>query len=122
MTFVPLEESFIQSEILRSIIPQTVKHLQISVRKSDEIKNLLKQFDQLISVTFCAPNILSYYEDINDCLRLRRKNSLLQIGSECIEIWLGTLINNDILINNNNTNERHSMKRILHPFRHRQAS
>lgn len=108
------EASFISSGTLCSIIPRSVKHLQISITNLDEMKSILEQLNQLLSVTFYSPNISNYYEDIKKWIQLKRKNSLCRESLRYIQIWLGISINND--------NEKSSMKRVLHRFRYRQAS
>jgi hypothetical protein len=114
IAYIHIEEPFINNEILCSIIPRSVKHLQISITNLDEMKNILEQLNQLLSVTFYSPNMSNYYEDIKKWIELKRKNSLCREGLRCIQIWLGIPINND--------NEKHSVKRVLDRFRHRQPS
>lgn len=114
ITYIHNEETFLNSIILCSIIPRTVKHLQLSITNLDDMKNILEQLNQLLSVTFYSPNMSNYYEDIRKWIELKRKNSLCKEGLRCIQIWLGVLINNDT--------EKNSMKRVLHRFRHRQST
>jgi hypothetical protein len=114
INFIPNETSFINSGILCSIIPRSVKHLQISITNLDEMKNILEQLNQLLSVTFYSPNISNYHEDIKKWIQLKRKNSLCRETLRYIQIWLGISINND--------NEKNSMRRVLQRFRHRQAT
>jgi hypothetical protein len=114
INFIPNETSFINSGILCSIIPRSVKHLQISITNLDEMKNILEQLNQLLSVTFYSPNISNYHEDIKKWIQLKRKNSLCRESLRYIQIWLGISINND--------NEKSSMRRVLQRFRHRQAT
>jgi len=111
INFIHNEVSFINSGILCSIIPRSLKHLQISITNFDEMKNILEQLDQLLSVIFYSPNISNYYEDIKKWIQLKRKNSLCRESLRYIQIWLGISINND--------NEKSSMKRVLQRFRHR---
>jgi len=76
INFIHNEVSFINSGILCSIIPRSVKHLQISITNLDEMKNILEQLNQLLSVTFYSPNISNYHEDIKKWIQLKRKKSL----------------------------------------------
>ncbi len=113
ITLIQIEEPYINSEIICSIIPRSVKHLQISIINFEEIKNILERLHQLSSVTFYSPNISNYYEDIKKWIQLKRKDSLCREGLRCIHIWLGTLINND--------NEKHPKKKGLHRLRRKQS-
>ncbi len=113
ITYNHTEEPFISTDILCSIIPHSVKHLQISIKNFDEAKIILEQLNQLFSITFHSSKISRYYEDIKKLVSFTRKNSVCREGVRCIQIWLGSSINND--------NERHSVKRVLHRFRHRQT-
>ena len=112
ITLIQIEQPYIHMETICSIIPRSVKHLQISINNFEEIKHILERLHQLSSVTFYAPHISQYYEDIQKWIQLKRKESLLRQGLRCIHIWLGTLINN-------NDNEKLPKKRGLHRFRHR---
>jgi hypothetical protein len=114
INFIPNETSFINSGILCSIIPRSVKHLQISITNLDEMKNILEQLNQLLSVTFYSPNISNYHEDIKKWIQLKRKDSLYREGLRSVHIWLGIPINND--------NEKHSKKRGLHRMRRWQSN
>jgi len=111
IAYIHIEEPFINNEILCSIIPRSVKHLQISITNLDEMKNILEQLNQLLSVTFYSPNISNYHEDIKKWIQLKRKKSLCRETLRYIQIWLGISINND--------NEKRSMKRVLQRLRHR---
>jgi hypothetical protein len=114
ITYIHIGEPFINSDILCSIIPRSVKHLQISITNLEAMKNILEQLNQLLSVTFYSPNIANYYEEMKKWIQLKRKNSLCREGLRCLEIWLGISMNND--------NEKYSVKRVLHRFLSRQAS
>jgi hypothetical protein len=111
---IQIEEPYIHSEIICSIIPRSVKHLQISIINFEEIKNILEQLHQLLSVTFYSPNISNYYQDIKKWIQLKRKDSLYREGLRSVHIWLGIPINND--------NEKHSKKRGLHRMRRWQSN
>ncbi|CAF4433070.1 unnamed protein product, partial [Rotaria sp. Silwood2] len=109
-------EPFINIEKLSSIIPRSIKHLQISITNLDEMKNILEQLNQLSSVTFYSLNMSYYYEDIMKWIKVKQKNSIYRRGLRCIHIWL------EISMNNNNNNGKNSMKKVFHRIRHKQIS
>ncbi|CAF3359582.1 unnamed protein product [Rotaria sp. Silwood1] len=108
-------ESLINIETLSSIIPRSIKHLQISITNLDEMKNILEKLKQLSSVIFYSVNMLYYYEDIIKWIKLKRKNSLCRKGLRCMQIWLGACSMND-------DNEKNSMKKVFRRIRHKQIS
>jgi predicted nucleic acid-binding protein len=112
--YIHIEEPFLNIETVCSVIPRSVKHLRISIKNIAEIKTVLEQLNQLISVTFYSANIANYYEDIQKWIHVKRKHSICRESDRCIQIWLGISINND--------NEKYSMKKVLQRFYHRQAS
>ena len=113
ITYNHIEEPFISADILCSIIPHSVEHLQISIKNFAEAKIILEQLNQLFSITFYTSERSKYYDDIEKLVSFKRKNSVYREGVRCIQIWLGSSINND--------NERHSVKRVSHRLRFRQA-
>lgn len=78
------------------------------------MKIILDQLNQLLSITFYSPRISNYYDDVRQWIKLKRKNSICREGLRYIQIWLGILIKDDY--------DKHSMKKVLSRFRHRQLS
>lgn len=114
ITLIQIEERLISSEMICSIIPQSVKHLQISITNLQQMKKILERLHQLLSVTFYSPNISNYYEEIKRWIHLRRKDSLCREGLQSIQIWLGILINPD--------RDRNTKKSVLYRIRHRYSN
>lgn len=111
ITLIQIEERLISSDMICSIIPQSVKHLQISITNLKQMKKILNRLDQLLSVTFYSPKISNYYEGIKKWIHSRRKDSLCREDSQSIQIWLGLLINPD--------RDRNCKKSVLYRIRHR---
>jgi hypothetical protein len=114
ITYIHIEEPSINIHTLCSVIPRSVKHLQIPITNINEMKSILENLNQLLSVTFYSANILNFNEEIKKWIQLKRKNSIYQEGVRCIQIWLGILVQND--------KDRYSMKKALHRFYPKQMS
>ena len=112
--YVHIGEPFINIETLCSIIPRSVKHLQISIRNIDDVKYVIEQLNQLSSVTFYSTNISKFYEDIIKWIGLKRKNSLCRESVRSLQVWLGAPMNNDT--------EKSSVKKALQRFYIRQLN
>ncbi|CAF1118761.1 unnamed protein product [Adineta steineri] len=95
ITYMHTEQSFSSTQHLCSLIPQSVEHLKISIKNLEEIKTILKQLHQLLSVTFYSVNISNFYEDIEKWINLKRQNSICRHGLCSIQIWLGQLIHHN---------------------------
>ena len=111
---IHIEEPSMNNELICSIIPRSVQHLQISITNLEQMKKILQQLHQLLSVTFYSPNISNYYKDIKKWIHSKRKDSLCREGLRSIQIWLGTLINHE--------EDKSSKRRVLHRIRHRYSN
>jgi len=94
LTYMPIEESLVEIEVLRAILPESIRHLHISIVNFEQMKSIVENFDQLLSVTFSTSE---YFNEITEYLNLIRKNSIVSFGSDyrSIQIWLGTLIKSE---------------------------
>jgi hypothetical protein len=114
LTYTPCNESLMNVEHLCAIIPQTVKHLQISIHQFDDMKFILEQLQQLTSVTYYSTNTAVYANQFKRWIELRRPNSLIRDSLHCLHIWLGDSINVE--------HGRPSIKRVFNFFRYKQIS
>ena len=114
ITLIQIEERLVSSELICSIIPHSVKHLQISITNLQQMKKILERLHQLLSVTFYSPNISKYYEEIKKWIHSRRKDSLCREGLQSIQIWLGIRINPD--------RNKTIKKSVLYRIRHRHSN
>lgn len=91
---MPIEESLVEIEVLRANLPESIRHLHISIVNFEQMKSIVENFDQLLSVTFSTSE---YFNEITEYLNLIRKNSIVSFGSDyrSIQIWLGTLIKSE---------------------------
>lgn len=112
--YVHIGEPFINVETICSIIPRSVKHLQLSITTLDDMKYIVEQLNQLFSVTFYSANLSDCYEDIVKWVALKRKNSIYGESRRSLQIWLGVPMNND--------NEKSSVKKVFQRLYSRQSS
>lgn len=83
-------------ERLSSMIPKSVKHLQISISNLDEAKCLINQFDQLWSITLHSNSISTFSIEIEKWINSTRTGSSYRYGLHSLQIWLSDLNYNEI--------------------------
>ena len=111
----PLKTStLISFERISSIIPHSVKHLEISVSKLEQAKQILGELQHIFSITFHSLNISNYSGDLQKWIDSKRRNSIYRDGIQSLQIWLGPLIDGDL--------EKLSVRRVLQRFRAKATS
>ena len=84
-----------------SMIPSHVKHLALSIKNLNEIKNTLERLEQLSSANFYFDYTPSWNE-ITEWLDIKKKGSSYQVDSFSACVWLGNNIiqPKEIILNN----------------------
>lgn len=94
LQFLTIDSSTIDGEYVCSIVPDYVKHLQVSIKNIDDMKIIIKGLKHLSSITFEHFNRSKLSSsDFVPWLMENRKNSSCRIDEIYVCIWLDKISN-----------------------------